>query len=222
MAQLCFCLWRVGIPSPSSERVPATSLANLIFQFSLKKGCNRFVRELKRGKFKRAKTVSQTCRAIRGTYNEPKDRFDHFYEMLSILDNKSASLMAFNAIGLTALVVWLENIPINFLHLVLDVVFILLLVSCVTGFSVIGLRWFLPSDARDERRMIRERERRSRGYRWSYWLTLVGVCIFLGVSLVHGIGTFLVATDRCGEQCKSFFSEKVWSASQDNPTASNH
>ncbi len=52
------------------------------------------------------------------------------YELLNILDAKAAALLTFNALSLTAIAVWLGYVPLNFLHLSLDLVFLALLTSC--------------------------------------------------------------------------------------------
>jgi hypothetical protein len=52
------------------------------------------------------------------------------YELLNILDSKASALLTFNAIALASISIWLGYVPLNYLHLALDLIFIVLLLSC--------------------------------------------------------------------------------------------
>jgi hypothetical protein len=114
------------------------------------------------------------------------DRFAFLYESLSVLDSKASSLMAFNAIGLAALAVWLEYVPQNFLHLALDAIFVLLVLSSAICFWVVRVHWSPPEHFRQPElhteTLVSVRDQRTSQYRWAWWLSLISVLAFGAVS----------------------------------------
>jgi hypothetical protein len=130
------------------------------------------------------------------------------YALLSILDGKSAGLLAFNTIFLATISVWLGYVPPNFMHLALDLVFLGLLASCTILLGVIQLRWSRVGESTSELNQVREV--RTKRYRKA-WLTSVAcVCAVIVISLVHTFGTALIATRACGPTCAWFYGEEVF------------
>ncbi|MGI8426352.1 MAG: hypothetical protein ACR2M4_07110 [Actinomycetota bacterium] len=162
----------------------------------------------------KGEAIDDEIAALGEAFPQPTQRFEFLYSSLSILDSKASSLMAFNAIGLTALAVWLEYIPLNWLHLTLDLVFLLFLFSSATCFFVVRLYWSPPTHLKNTdlqtRTLLDTRNRRTLLYRFSWKLSIVAVGLFIIVSAVHMVGTFFRATGTCGVSCSEFYSEKVW------------
>lgn len=107
--------------------------------------------------------------------------FAFLYEALNIIDGKASSLLTFNAIGLAALAIWLEKIPLNLFHLALDVAFLLLVLSCAICLAIVNLHWVSTADLRrrEERpvQLLRIRETRTRLFRWGWFLAVAAVGI---------------------------------------------
>lgn len=130
------------------------------------------------------------------------------YELLDILDSKASALLAFNGIFLAVLSIWLGYVPLNYLHLILDVVFVFLLVSCHQLLLVVWLVW-TPIDRLDGPVRLEEVRRRRTGcYRRAWRISAFGIFIVFLVSVVHTAGTAMIATGNCGDLCRTVFSEK--------------
>jgi hypothetical protein len=132
----------------------------------------------------------------------------HQYDLLNILDSKASALLTFNAVGLTALAVWLGYIPLNLLHLSLDLVFLALLISCAFLLAIIGLRW--ASKSTDVEVLNELRRRRSRHYRVAWVIAIASVLCVIVVSAIHLVGTALIAFGLCGDICQTFYSSNVF------------
>lgn len=152
---------------------------------------------------------------MKATGDVPGEHVDYYtpdvereYELLNILDGKASALLTFNAIGLTALAVWLGYVPLNFLHLALDLVFLALLVSCAFLLSIIALRW--ATGPTDLGMLKSTRRRRTRSYRTAWTLAIGSVLLVIVISAVHAWGTVLIAVDQCGEICQGFYSSEVF------------
>lgn len=130
------------------------------------------------------------------------------YELLGILDSKASALLTFDAMALATLSIWLGYIPLNYMHLSIDFVFLLFLASCVFLLSIIWLRWATAHE--DEEKLNATRVIRTRCYRVAWWLALLGIVSVIGISTVHTLGTFLITTDLCGETCTWFYSEEIF------------
>ncbi|MCF1504681.1 hypothetical protein L0F51_13075 [Afifella sp. H1R] len=141
-------------------------------------------------------------------HNDTGSFLTHQYELLTILDGKASCLLSFNAILLAALSIWLGYIPLNFLHLSLDVVFILLLLSSLCLLRVIHLKW---SDGdRTAPELDEARHIRSDYYLVAWRMTAAGTLIVILVSSIHTIGTALTAIDRCDGACARLFDQRVF------------
>ena len=121
--------------------------------------------------------------------------FAFLYEALNILDGKASSLLTFNAIGLAALAIWLEKIPLNLFHLALDVAFLLLVVSCGICLVIVSLHWVSTRDLdqAEERPadLLRIRESRTVLFRWAWLLAVLAVCITGLATFHHTVETLL-------------------------------
>jgi len=164
---------------------------------------------------------------LRAAFPEAAPRFEFLYGMLSVLDSKASSLMAFNAIGLTALAVWLEGLPLNWFHFSLDLVFLLFLASSATCFFVVRVYWSPAAQLHQPELQLHallvERDRRTHLYRWAWWMAIVAVAVFMGVSVVHTVGTLMHAAKSCRPPglCAEVFSEKVWGRKDPAPPAAS-
>lgn len=132
----------------------------------------------------------------------------HHYELLDILDAKSTGLLAFNTIFLTSLSVWLGYVPLNYMHLALDVVFLVLLVSCALLLGVIWLRWSRVGESVADLDAVRAS--RSLKYRIAWVLSAASVGVVIVVSTIHTIGTALTASKNCTGTCAWFYSEAIF------------
>jgi hypothetical protein len=116
------------------------------------------------------------------------ETFTFLYAGLSILDAKASSLLTFNAVGLTALAIWLERIPLNVFHLTLDVAFLLFLISCGLCLKIVWLHWASTADLddQDERpvALLAVRDARTVLYRWA-WLLAVCAVVVTGLATLH-------------------------------------
>jgi hypothetical protein len=130
------------------------------------------------------------------------------YELLNILDSKASALLTFNALGLASISIWLGYVPLNYLHLALDLIFIVLLVSCGLLLRIIWLRWAAIQEEVDV--LNRVRQDRTRHYRLAWKLSIGSVAWLVLISTVHAVGTAMVSTDICGPLCSKFYSEKVF------------
>jgi len=130
------------------------------------------------------------------------------YELLNILDAKSTGLLTFNTIFLTSISVWLGYVPLNFMHLILDVVFLALLVSCMLSLSVIWLRWSRQGESGAALELVRDS--RTRRYHVAWGISATSVVAVVIVAAVHTLGTALTASGHCTGTCASFYSEQVF------------
>jgi hypothetical protein len=114
--------------------------------------------------------------------------FNFLYAGLSILDDKASSLLTFNAIGLTALAVWLEKIPLNAFHLTLDIAFLLFLISCGLCLKIVSLHWASTSDLNNKDshpvHLLAVRDSRTVLYRWARCLAVLAVFV-MGLAAIH-------------------------------------
>ena len=114
--------------------------------------------------------------------------FAFLYAGLSILDAKASSLLTFNAIGLTALAVWLEKIPLNVFHLTLDVAFLLFLISCGLCLKIVWLHWVSTADLDNKEEhpvaLLTVRDSRTVLYRWAWFLAVCAVVV-TGLAAIH-------------------------------------
>jgi hypothetical protein len=130
------------------------------------------------------------------------------YALLNILDGKASALLTFNAIALASISIWLGYVPLNYLHLALDLVFIVLLLSCGLLLRIIWLRWAAIQEHVDV--LDRVRQDRTRHYRLAWKLSIGSVICLILISIVHALGTAMVSTDTCGPLCRYFYSEKIF------------
>ncbi|GAB5376321.1 MAG: hypothetical protein AcusKO_27830 [Acuticoccus sp.] len=130
------------------------------------------------------------------------------YDLFSILDNKARALLSFNGIVLAVIALWLQYVGLNFLHLILDLVFIAFLVSSYILLNIIRLYWSTLEETVQELEELRQR--RTRSYRRAWRISISSVLAVIVVSVVHTAGTALVATDRCPVLCEWFYSPDVF------------
>jgi len=130
------------------------------------------------------------------------------YELLSILDSKASALLTFNAVALTALSVFPGSFEKKLMHLALDIVFLVMLVSCTLLLGIVVLKWTRPEDGSSQLDSLRQV--RTRRYNLAWKLSISGVFVLILVSLVHTVGTALQSTNTCGEVCQVVFSENVF------------
>ena len=114
--------------------------------------------------------------------------FNFLYGALSILDAKASSLLTFNAVGLTALAIWLANIPLNFFHLALDFAFLGFLASCALCLKIVWLHWVSTADLNTDDaypvKLLEVRDSRTVLYRWAWALAVFAVAV-TGLAAVH-------------------------------------
>jgi len=130
------------------------------------------------------------------------------YELLNILDNKASGLMTFNAVFLAALSVWLGYVPLNYLHLSLDVAFLAMAISSVFLLQIIFLRWARPEDTEEHLRWVRRV--RSSTYLLAWRISLAATTLVIVVSAVHTFGTAMKASGQCRAACERFFSPEIF------------
>lgn len=121
------------------------------------------------------------------------DNFTLLYEALSILDAKASSLLTFNAVGLTALAIWLERIPLNFFHLTLDVAFLCFLLSCGLCLKIVWLHWSSTEDLTNTDQypvgLLEVRDSRTVLYRWAWLLAVCAVLVTSLATISHTLET---------------------------------
>jgi len=153
----------------------------------------------------------EEMKVLKEVYPEQNRRFEFLYGNLSILDSKASSLLTFNAIGLTALAVWLEYIPQNWFHFVLDFTFVLFLLSCALCLITVWVYWSPPEHFQKPdlqmQTLLAKRNQRTSLYRLAWLLSSVAVVVLTFASVFHGFGTLLKASGNCGELCEKIFSE---------------
>lgn len=130
------------------------------------------------------------------------------YELLNILDGKASALLSFNGIFLAVLSIWLGYVPLNYLHLALDAVFILLLASSSLLLSVIWLRWSTLSETVAELDAVRRS--RTKRYQRAWTLAQLSVAAVILISIAHMAGTALQSTGTCGETCAWIYGPEVF------------
>jgi hypothetical protein len=100
-------------------------------------------------------------------------------------------------------------VPLNYLHLCLDLAFLALLASCLLLLRVIWLHWAIPGGDVGELEILRHM--RTRFYRGAWRVSMAAVIVVSAASVVHTVGTGLVAFSRCQSSgCKYFFSDEVF------------
>lgn len=130
------------------------------------------------------------------------------YDLLGILDVKTAALLTFNALFITGLSVWLGYLKANILHLILDLCYLATLLSCFFLLRVIFVKW--SRDARSPPLLAAVHEERTRAYTLSWRLSATSVVVVTGVSVIHTIGTALNVFGACGAGCRWFFSPDIF------------
>ena len=114
--------------------------------------------------------------------------FTFLYDALSILDAKASSLLTFNAVGLTALAIWLASIPLNFFHLALDLAFVGFLASCALCLKIVWLYWVSTADLNTDEaypvKLLEVRDSRTVLYRWA-WVLAVFAVVVTGLAAIH-------------------------------------
>ena len=129
-------------------------------------------------------------RQLASSYHE---NFTLLYESLSILDAKASSLLTFNAVGLTALAIWLERIPLNFFHLTLDSAFLCFLISCGLCLRIVWLHWSSTADLTNTDqyplRLLEVRDERTVLYRWAWSLAVGAVVVTTLATISHTFET---------------------------------
>lgn len=115
-------------------------------------------------------------------------KFTFLYDALSILDAKASSLLTFNAVGLTALAIWLANIPLNAFHLALDLAFLGFLASCALCLKIVSLHWVSTADLNADDsypvKLLEIRDARTVLYRWAWLLAVLAVAV-TGLAAIH-------------------------------------
>lgn len=164
-------------------------------------------------------THESELKAIEVAYPTAKERLEFLYANLSIIDSKSSALLGFNAIGLTAIAVWLAYIPANAFHVALDVIFLLFLISCVLCLKTVNLYWSPPEIYTKHETQALEllecRRVRTKQYRAAWRTSLFAVVLLIVASLYHEVGTLLKATGSCeyNSACWNIFSSGIPSSS---------
>ncbi|HTO05139.1 MAG TPA: hypothetical protein VL069_15625, partial [Opitutus sp.] len=91
-------------------------------------------------------------------------------------------------VGLTALAIWLANIPLNFFHLALDLAFVGFLASCALCLKIVWLHWVstadLTADGSYPVKLLEVHDSRTVLYRWA-WLLAVFAVVVTGLAAVH-------------------------------------
>jgi len=115
--------------------------------------------------------------------------FSFLYDALGILDGKASSLLTFNAVGMTALAVWLEKIPLTGFHLTLDLAFLCFLVSCGLCLKIVWLYWISTDElAKAETQpvgLLKLRDSRTLLYRWAWLLAVCAVAVTTVAAIYH-------------------------------------
>lgn len=159
-------------------------------------------------------TTKEEEKKLREIFCTQEKVFDHLYSCLNILDGKASTLLTFNAIGLTAIAIWLQYVPANLLHLFLDCIFLFLLISCGLSLYVVSLHWSSPEELDQVDKQIRvlltKRNVRTRCYKMAWCLSILSVLVLFLVAGFHTIGTYLTVSDSCGPTCEAIFGEKVF------------
>lgn len=140
------------------------------------------------------------------------------YELLNIIDSKASALLSFNALLLAAISIWLGYVPPNFLHLSLDLVFLVLLASCILLLPIIWLHWTQLRGAK-KRKAVKPkaveldnlRKTRTTLYRTSWTLSMIAVGAIGIASAIHTVGTGLKASGHCESgACAWFFGPDIF------------
>ena len=130
------------------------------------------------------------------------------YELLSIIDSKATALLSFNALLIAAISIWLGYVPLNVLHLLLDIAFLTLLASCMVLLWIIWLQWSQPTEGPALEIL---REKRTACFRAAWRISMAAVIVVSTVSVVHTVGTGLSVFGLCQSgTCKHFFSDEIF------------
>jgi hypothetical protein len=115
--------------------------------------------------------------------------FSFLYDALGILDSKASSLLTFNAVGMTALAVWLEKIPLNGFHLALDLAFLCFLISCGLCLKIVWLYWISTDELTKAELhplgLLKLRDSRTLLYRWAWLLAVCAVAVTSFATVCH-------------------------------------
>lgn len=142
-----------------------------------------------------------------GLFEISQTHIRNAYDLLSILDSKASALLMFNALVLTALSVWLNNIPLNFMHFILDLAFLIILASCVLALRIVRLKWAQLGDDQDSLNKLRDK--RTAPYQKAWWSSVVAVTVLICASTVHTVGTLVEMRGLCTGWCQTLFSDEV-------------
>lgn len=122
-------------------------------------------------------------------------RLSFLYDNLNILDSKASSLLTFNGVLLAALAIWLNALPRNLFHLVLDLIFVVLLVSCTLCLRIVWMYWVgsgdLDAPEDHAQSLVLRRDERTIFYRLAWWLSIVSVALTTVAAGYHTLETYL-------------------------------
>ena len=176
----------------------------------------RKILNLEQGLTKSRAERQEQVKALRDIFGDEKykDPYLFLYENLSILDSKASSLLTFNALGLAAISFWLRDISADLFHVVLDIAFLMFLVSCLLCLRVVRL-WWSPTGSLRQRDahledLIRRRDKRTYRYRVGWWLSCIAVVAIVLASTIHSIGIALYAFGICEGRCQQIFKDGSW------------
>jgi hypothetical protein len=119
--------------------------------------------------------------------------FDHLYSCLSILDEKSSSMLAFNSIIIAVFAIFMtRDLPLPE-WIVTNVGMALILVSALLLLSVVWVHWSTTKDCADSSRhaatLLQVRNSRTFRYRLAWYFavfSLISLCLLLVLRIVGG------------------------------------
>lgn len=133
------------------------------------------------------------CEALRSLQSDQRDwtEFLFWYENLSILDGKSASLLQFNSVVLAVIAIFYTSDRNSLLRFVFAGALLVSVVSCLLCLKVVWIHWSdtpsLQSPVEHGRSLLRVRDLRTRLYRAAWWLAGAGL-----LALLTGVGFSVV------------------------------
>ncbi len=130
------------------------------------------------------------------------------YEMLNAIDGKSASILSFNALILAGISIWLTQIPQNYFHLVLDIIFLSILYSCYKILDTTILFWKGHSpgaEQPDEGTLEGKVTGRTISVNSAQWISKASIVVVMLLCAIHTFDTLLRATNSCPNWCEVYF-----------------
>jgi hypothetical protein len=129
------------------------------------------------------------------TSREHQELFKHLYDRLSILDAKSASLLAFNSIIIAVFAIFMGSVARGSLWILANCGMAMVVASCLLLLWVVWVRWSSTDDLDDVKghgdTLLRVWRSRTVQYRLAWRFSVLAMLVLSAFLIARFVGSFL-------------------------------